>query len=183
MSHDESQAEFHAFVGILCEPLLADLRRATGVPFNSTWDLNLVELDYQKVLPVLVDHLERGPYPSSSMSGVGDVIVVKEAVRFWDRLKGVWLTHTDADHQMVAARALAAGARKAQYKDLVGMLVGGEGRAGRYRFVDVVLRLGRDQGAVVLESLVDDPEVGGRAVEALERRRARLARAAQRKGS
>lgn len=140
----------------LSQPIVDDLR-AAGVPVESVWDLQEVPWEVEQVLPVLVDHLERGPYPGVTMAQVGRMLAVPEAVRFWDRIKAVWLSTQDGAHEAAAATALKKCATADQFDDLVAMLHNEERGFGRLGFLSAVARVGGDRGMEVLESLSDHP--------------------------
>jgi hypothetical protein len=151
------------------QPIVADLR-AVGVQVDSVWDLVNTAVPYPAALPILMDHLERGGYPSRVMESLGRALAVKPAVAFWDRLKARYLQPRSRGEQEGAAVALAASATGAEFDDLVGLLSNEECGQSRIYFVRPILALGGAKGRELIETLRTDPVLGKEA-SALSSRR------------
>jgi hypothetical protein len=125
------------------QPIVADLR-AVGVLVDSLWDLVNTSDPYPAALPVLMEHLERGGYPDRVMEGLGRALAVKPSVAFWDQLKACWLDARGPVEERGDSRLF---------------------------FIRSIVRVDRNRGYEVLESLRDDPVLGQAATARLKRRR------------
>jgi hypothetical protein len=140
-------------------PILDDLRSA-GVQVDSVWDLVNSSEPYPAALDVLVEHLESGGYPDRVMEGLGRALAVEPAVKYWDRLKAVYVAIAGPDGRDGVAVALAASATEPQVADLLDLV--GASHLGRSRIflLRPLERLGGRKGSAAIESLVGDPDLG-----------------------
>jgi hypothetical protein len=149
-------------------PIVADLRDA-GVEANSVWDLVNTDEPYPHALPVLMAHLERGGYPERVMESLGRALAVKPAVAYWDRLKARYLAARDPGEEDGTAVALAACATPDHLDDLIAFLSIPERGESRIYFLYPILKVGRQRGREVVESLRTDPTFGKEARALLKR--------------
>ncbi|WP_147243110.1 hypothetical protein [Acidipropionibacterium virtanenii] len=165
-------------------PILADLR-GVGYDVTSIYFLSTKYEIYSAALPVIFRHLERGGYPGSIMGHLARLMGVKEARPYWDRLRGLYETHT-TETQLCdgLADALGRSAGKEQFDGLVELLLDDSRDGVRVMFIPDIIRVGREQGWKVVESVADDPVLGKEASYRLHqrdlRRRAKARREARR---
>jgi len=150
-------------------PILEDLARH-GVEVSSVWDFVNTSEPYHEALPVLMDHFERGGYPSGVMEGLGRALAVGPSIRWWSQLKERYLHPRNEGERIGATVALAACATKEQFDELVELLKLDVGDEQRILFLRPIRRLGRERGWAVVESVVDDPVLGKEARAALKAR-------------
>lgn len=151
------------------QPIIHDLRLA-GVEVTSVWDLVNTSEPYPSALPVLLEHLERGGYPDRVMESLGRALAVQPSVRWWDRLKSLYLAARSPGEEDGTAVALAACSTKTQLDDLIGFLSVEERGESRIYFLRPILRLGGQAGRELLETLREDPTFGKEAKALLGRR-------------
>jgi hypothetical protein len=86
-------------------PVVRELR-AAGAQISSVWDLVNTKASYPKLLPTLVDQLQR-PYPDGVREGIARALAVPEARFAWPLL--VRLYRQEPAGQVKNALALAVG--------------------------------------------------------------------------
>lgn len=165
--------EAAAQVELAEEPIVADLREA-GVVVTDLWELDTKA--QPSAVPVLLSHLERGGYPEVTTNLLGNELAVRSAVTYWPRIKNLYLAPRTAAEQEAAAIALSGCATAAEYDELVSLLTDPQGGPYRIFFLNPIVRLGRDAGWAVVESLRDDPELVEEISVMFKRRARRLRR-------
>ena len=165
-------------------PILRELRNA-GYNVASIYYLSTNYEKYSDALPIILKHLERGGYPGPIMGHLARLMGVKEARPDWDRLRRLYETHT-TETQLCdgLADALGRSAGKEQFDGLVELLRDDSRDGVRVMFIPDIIRIGREQGWRVVESVADDPVLGKEASYRLHqrdlRRRAKARRDARR---
>ncbi|SIT72057.1 hypothetical protein [Microbacterium sp. RU33B] len=152
------------------QPILVDLRQA-GIRVESVWDLVNTAEPYPSALPVLIDHLERGAYPSRVLNSLGRALAVRDSERYWERLKAVYLSTRDAGAMDGAAVALAAAASENVLDDLISFIDVEDRGETRIYFVRPILRVGGEVGLGLVRALQHDPFFAKEARLALRGRR------------
>ena len=140
---------------------------------------------YPGALPVIMEHLEKGGYPGTVMGKLARLMAVKDARPYWDRLRALYETHIDEPQLAEGlADALGRSAGKEQFDGLVELLRDDSRDDVRVMFISEIIRIGREQGWKVIESVADDPVLGKEASYRLHqrdlRRRAKARRDARR---
>lgn len=160
---------------------LLDELRGVGVEASSVWDLVNWSEPYLEALPVLARHLKAGMYGSQTMEGIGRALAVKPAVVFWDLLRHSFLHPRNGGERTGAAVALAAVADKERFSEISELTLREPKIPESVFFLSSLVRLDRDRGWSVIESLVDDPDLGPEARRMLNSRNVRRAKVDARK--
>ena len=105
------------------------------------------------------------------MESLGRALAVKPALRFWDRLKALYLNSRSLGEEDGTAVALAACATDAQVDDLVEFLSVEERGESRIYFIRPILRVGGTRGRNIVEALRSDPVFGKEASALLSGKR------------
>jgi hypothetical protein len=167
------------------EPLVGELR-ALGLKIQTLGGLQGRQSDLKVAFPVLLEHLKK-PYSADALFSIGHLFDTKEARPHWDAIVSLYLNTTDDPDskrdpwRSRLAVAIAEMATKSDLPLIEQMIRDPKLGRGRIFFIRPMIRLGRDKGWAVLQSLADDPalckEIAFRSSEKARRERAKERRA------
>ena len=140
-------------------PLLADLRRS-GVDVRSIWELVNMPTVYENAFPVLIEHLQR-TYPDEVLEGIARALASPKARSYLGLLVDLYMTRHNVGVKFAdgLAVAIAAMAAKDDVPVLEALLRDRRCGESRIFFVPAMIRVGREVGWQVLESLAQDPHL------------------------
>lgn len=141
------------------QPIVEDLRSA-GVEVDSVWDLVNTADPYPKVLPILLNHLQRGGYPDRVMESLARALAVGPAASVWETLRELYLAAQGRGEEEGLAVALAASATAEHFDSLIALLDETSRGSTRIHFLRPIKRVGGKPGLEVLKSLQGDPLFG-----------------------
>ena len=138
-------------------PLIEELQ-SVGVVVNSAWDLVNKSGEHPKVLPILLDHLQR-PYPAPVREGIARALAVREAKFAWDRLKQLYQNEREARPKDGLAVALAAIADDKKIEDVIRLAKDATNGSSRVLLLSALERSRNPQAHKILTELESDQDL------------------------
>jgi len=138
-------------------PLVEQLRTA-GFHVDSVWDLVNTNTSYLKVLPLLLDHLQR-PYPAPVREGIARALAVPEAKFGWGVLVPLYRNEQDKRAKDGLAAAIAAAADDEVIAEVIELAEDQRHGPSRLLLVRAIERSRDPRAYRALVGLATDPEL------------------------
>ena len=147
-------------------PLVRALSDA-GVEAQSVWDLIGTEYDYESIVPLLLEHLEK-PYPTRTREGIVRALSVAEAnTLFTRRLIEIFRREQDETIKSTIGGVLAYQGDPREIDEMVNLLVDPSHGQARFFLPHVVARVLKKDAIPILMPLLEQEEFGAQVIDAL----------------
>jgi hypothetical protein len=142
------------------EPLVEALR-AAGAPISTIWDLVNFKGRYPKLMPILMEHLDRA-YPLRIREGIARALATRDARPYWDQLVSRFLASTDTQPnglKWALHMAISAAADASVLDELIKLAIDKRHGHNRALFVDALVRIRDPRALAALDELESDPDL------------------------
>ncbi|MDR0482145.1 MAG: hypothetical protein LBH13_03140 [Cellulomonadaceae bacterium] len=141
------------------QPVLQDLKEL-GINVPDLWSeiLNMDD-NIDTAAPLFIAHIRGNTLPNDVLQALASRLATKNGGKYWDEIKNLYLTSTNAVVEETLAGTLATIARKRNYHDLVSFVEDEKLGPNRLLFLRPIFRYGGAEGKQLVISLRDHPQM------------------------
>jgi hypothetical protein len=166
MRHLESDPAYQARVEALAHeeaelrkaegPLLRDLA-AAGIEVASVWYVANIRKPYTRVLPILIDHIQR-PYPIAIKEGIARALAVRESRFAWPLLLKLYDSALEPRMRDALAQTLSGASHDGVIEDVIERATNPGNGASRLHLLPALKRSKDPRAFATIKTLVSDSD-------------------------